>query len=90
MIAPIRELANKSFHSSAFNLQPQQMTKIPSNMDIIRGRPTSSNKVSLRELSTHSNASSVLYHERMEARNNILDEEMQEPINSSHLSCASS
>ena len=34
MIVSIRELANKFFLSSAFNLQPQQMTKIPSNMDM--------------------------------------------------------
>ena len=61
------------------------MAKIPSNMDIIRGRLTSSSKLSLRELSTHSNASLVPYHEKIEAQNNILDEEIQEPIDSFQL-----
>ena len=85
MVVPIRELVNKPFHTSTFDLQPQQMAKIPSNMDIIRGRLTSSSKLSLRELSTHSNASLVPYHEKIEAQNNILDEEIQEPIDSFQL-----
>ena len=67
------------------------MTKFPSNMDmninvdIIRGRSTSSNKVSLRKLSTHSNTLSVPYHKRIKARINVIDEEIQEPIDSSNL-----
>ena len=95
MVVPIRKVVNQPFCSSAFNLQPQQMNKIPSNMDIdininiIREKFTSSSKVSLRELSTHLNVSLVLYHKRIEARNNILDEEIQELIDSSYLSYAS-
>ena len=89
MVVPIRDLVNKSFHSSASNLQTQQMTKIPSNIDmdvnanIIRGRSTFSSKINSRELLVLSDTLSYPYHEKMEARNNILDEKIQDPINNS-------
>ena len=89
MVAPIRELANKLFSTSAINLQPLQMAQFPSNMNIdintniIRGRFASSSKVSLRESSTHSTTSFTPYHQRMEIQNKFLDEDVQEPINSS-------
>ena len=88
MVASIRELANKLFFTSAINLQSFQMTQFPSNMDmdininIIRERSTSSSKISSKELSTHSTASSTLYHQRIEIQNNFLDEDVQEPIDS--------
>ena len=59
------------------------MAKLPSNIDIIRGRSTFSSKASSRELSILSNTLFILYHKKVNARNNILDEEIQESINSS-------
>ena len=78
----IRELVNKLFSTSAFNLQSQQMAQLPSNMDInvnidiIREKSTFSSKFSSRELLTHSTALFVSYHEKMEAQNNFLDEKV--------------
>ena len=94
MVVPIRELVNKLFSISAINLQPLQMAQFPFNMDmainsnIIKGRSTSFSKVNSRESLTHSITSSALYHEKMEAQNNYLDEDIQESINSSQLSYA--
>jgi len=95
MVAPIRELANKLFSTSAINLQPLQMAQFPSNMNmnininIIRGRFNFSSKVSSRESSTHLTTSFTLYHQTMEIQNKFLDKNVQEPINSSQLSYAS-
>ena len=93
IVAPIRELVNKYLSTSAFNSTPLQMTRIPANeaMDVnnyndIRGRTTSSSKVSLRVALVTSNASSISYHERMEINNNLSDEEFRDPIDSSQLS----
>ena len=92
IVASIRELVNKLFSTSAINLQPFQMAQFSSNMDmnintnIIRERSISSSKISSRELSTHLIASSSPYHERMEMQNNLLDKDVQEPINNSQLS----
>jgi len=95
MVASIRELANKLFFTSAINLQPLQMAQFPSNMNmyintnIIRERFTSFSKVSLRKPSTYSTASFTPYYQRMKIQNNFLDEDVQEPIDSSQLSYAS-
>ena len=68
------------------------MASLISNMDmdidsdIIRGRSAFSSRISSRECSTHSNASSIPYHKRMKALNNLLDDTIQEPVNSSQLS----
>jgi len=66
------------------------MARIPANktMNIdnyndIRGRTTSSSKTSSRSALITSNASSILYHERMEINNNLLDKEFRDPIDSS-------
>jgi len=61
-------------------------TNMNVNTDIIREKSTSYSKVSSRESSTHLTASSTLYHQRMEIQNNFLDEDIQEPIDSSQLS----
>ena len=95
MVAPIRELANTLFSTLFIALQPFPMAQLPSimdmdvNTDIIRGRSASSNRISSRESSTHLNASSVPYHKRMGIQNNLLNEDVQEPVDSSQLSYAS-
>ena len=92
MVVPIRELANTLFSTSATSSQPFTMANLPSNMDmdvdidIIRGRSASSNRNSSRESSILSNALSSSYHERMEMQNNLLDENVQNPIDSPQLS----
>ena len=71
------------------------MAQFPSNMNmyintnIIRERFTSFSKVSLRKPSTYSTASFTPYYQRMKIQNNFLDEDVQEPIDSSQLSYAS-
>ena len=50
------------------------------NTNIIRERSAFSNKFSFRESSTHSITSSILYHKRMEIQNNLLNENIYEPI----------
>ena len=52
------------------------------NINIIRGRCTSSNKISMKESSTHSDASSFPYHKRIEMQNKLLDEDAQELVDS--------
>ena len=89
MVAPTRELANKLFSTLVINLKPLQIAQFISNIDIdidtniIREKSTFSSKVSLRELSTHSTASSTPYHQTIEIQNNFLDKDVQKPINSS-------
>ena len=71
------------------------MAHLPSNMDIdidinmIRGRSTSSSQISFRESSTYSAASSIPYHKRIEIQNNLLNEDEQEPVERFELSYAS-
>ena len=71
------------------------MVQFPSNMNIyvntniIRGRFTSSSKVSSRKPSTYSTASFTPYYQRMKIQDNFLDEDVQEPIDSSQLSYVS-
>ena len=95
MVAPTRELANKLFSTLVINLKPLQIAQFISNIDIdidtniIREKSTFSSKVSLRELSTHSTASSTPYHQTIEIQNNFLDKDVQKPINSSQLSYVS-
>jgi len=56
------------------------------DIDIIRGRSASSNRNSSRESSILSNVLSSPYHERMEMQNNLLDENVQNLIESLQLS----
>ena len=92
MVAPIRELVNKSFSTSAFNLQPQQIAQLSFNIDIdinlniTRGRSAPSSKLSSRKSLTYSNASSAPYYKRIEAQNNFLNEDIWKPVNNSQLS----
>jgi len=43
------------------------------NSDIIKERTASSSRINPRRSSTHLNALSILYYERVEALNNLLD-----------------
>jgi len=45
------------------------------DINMIRGRSTSSSQISFRESSTHSAASSIPYHKRIEIQNNLLNED---------------
>jgi len=56
--------------------------------NILRERSTSSSCISLRESSTHSAASSLPYHKRMEIQNNNLNENKQNVIKEISLSYA--
>ena len=68
------------------------MTFIPANVaidiynDFIRGRSNFPSKVSLRSALILSAASSISYHERMEIKNNLPNEDIVDPIDSSQLS----
>ena len=92
MVVPIRELANTLFSTPFTTPQPFPMASLPSNMDmdididIIRGRSVFSSRISSRESSTHLNASTSPYHKQMEMQNNLLDEDVHKPVNSSQLS----
>jgi len=92
MVALIRELANIHFSTSATSSKPSTMAKLPFYMDmdinsnIIRGRSASSSKMNSRESSILSNASSSPYHEKMERNNNLPDEDVRDPVDSSQLS----
>ena len=88
MVATIREPANIHFSTSALNLKPLLIANLLSEMDmdidcnIIRGRSTSSSKVSPRNSLVILNASSISYHKRMEINNNLPDEDSRDPIDS--------
>ena len=92
MVVPIKELANIQLSSSVFSSKHFQMANLPSYMDMdidsdtIRGRSTSLSKTNSREASVLLNASTTPYHERMEINNNLPDEDVQGPIDSSQLS----
>ena len=94
IVVPIRELVNILFSTLTTTVQSLQMACLPStrNMDvdtdIIRRRSTSSSKVSSRESLIDSKASSMAYHKRIEIMNNLLNNDIWEPINSSQLSYA--
>ena len=91
IVVPIRELVNILFSTLTTTVQSLQMACLPStrNMDvdtdIIRRRYTSSSKVSSRESLIDSKASSMAYHKRIEIMNNLLNNDIWEPINSSQL-----
>ena len=91
MVAPIRELVNIQTPTSASNTKPTQMAFIPANVamdvnnDFIRGRSNSPSKASSRSTSVLSAASSIPYHERMEIKNDLPDEDIVDPIDSSQL-----
>ena len=79
IVAPIRELVNIHIFTLAFNLIPLQIARLPANMAIdvnnyndIREKLTFPSKVSLRSTSVTSNASSILYYEKMKINNDLL------------------
>jgi len=57
--------------------------------NIIRERSASFSRISFRDSSTHSLASSYSYYERIEIQNNLLDEHIQNPVDNSQLSYTS-
>ena len=79
MIAPIRELANIYFSTSATSSKPSTMANLPSYMDmdinsnIIRGRSASFSKINSRVSSILFNVSSSPYYEKIKINNNLLD-----------------
>ena len=82
MVMLIRKLVNILFSTSAFTLQSFQIAQLPSNMDmnvdsdIIRGKSTSSSKISLRKSSTNSITSLSPYYKRIKMQNDLLDEDV--------------
>ena len=92
MVVPIREVVNIHFSNSASGTTHFSMAQLPSNMDmdvdydIIRGRSTSSSKANSRNSLVSSSTSSIPYHQCMEMNNDLLDIEIQDPIDSSQLS----
>lgn len=76
MVAPIRELANTSFSSTAKALSSDNQVQSSPSMDmdidmtIPRGRSSSHSSNSSRESSVLSKASSVPYYEGMEIQSN--------------------
>ena len=89
MVAPIKEVVNIYLSNSASSKTHFPMTKLPSNIDIdvnyniIKGRPTFSNKATSRDLSILSSISFILYAQYMEMNNDLLNIEIWVPINSS-------
>jgi len=87
----IWKLANIHFFSSAFSSKPFQIANLPlyiyMNIDsnYIRERSISLSKMNSRKALILSNTLSTLYHERMEMNNNLLNENVWNPINSSQL-----
>ena len=96
MVVPMIELVNILFSTTFTAIQPKLITHLPSNMDtdvninMIRRRSTFFGQISSRGLPTHLVASLVLYHERMDIQNNLLNEDKQEPVESFKLSYVSS
>jgi len=73
MVAPKGELANiiSSIYISTISSQIDPNTVSENvNMEVLRDRTNYSNTHTSRELSSHSNTSSVLYNIRMELQNN--------------------
>ena len=89
IVVPIRELVNKQLSSSSVNISYSSIAKFSSNMDIdvncnnIKKRSALSSKANSRSSLISSSTSSMPYHEYMDMNNNILDDNIQEPIDSS-------
>ena len=87
----IWKLVNIHFFSSAFSSKPFQMANLPfyiyMNIDgnYIRERSISLSKINSRKALILSNTLSTLYYERIEMNNNLLNENVWNPINSSQL-----
>ena len=97
MIVSNRDLRNMYFSTSAFLSIAFQIDCLPANsvMNIDDYKNVSnynnakertsflSSKVSLRNTSVNSKASSMGYYKRMEIQNELSDKELMEPINNS-------
>ena len=89
---PTRELVNTLFSSSITAFQTSQMAHIPSTMDIdidsdiVRGRSAFSSRISSRESSILSKASSMTYYECLEVMNTLMSEDIWEPVELSYMS----
>ena len=87
----VREVANIHLSNSAFSTTHFLMAQLPSNMDIninyniIRERPTFSNKAISRDLLISSSISFISYAQCMEMNNDLLDIKIWDLINSSQL-----
>jgi len=84
MVAPNRELANITLSSNIYNyFSPivQNNSSIDIDIDSSRGRFASLSANNSRELLTHSNCSSILYHKRMEDTCNKLSWNKQVKLN---------
>ena len=100
MIVSNRDLRNMYFSTSAFLSIAFQIDCLPANLAIniddyknvnnynnAKERTSFlSSKVSLRNTSVNSKASSMEYHKRMEIQNELSDKKLIEPINNSQLS----
>ena len=92
IVVPIRELVNTLFSTTTTAMEPSQIAELLSNIDIniktdiVRGKSTSSSKNNFIKSSILSQASLMAYHERIEIMNNLLNEDIQDSIDSSQLS----
>ena len=84
-------LVNIQLSTFTISFKLSNMAQLPSTMDmgvdnIIRGRSTSSSKMSSRSTSVVSYASSIPYHLRIEINSNLPDKNTVKIIDSSQLS----
>jgi len=80
---------NIQISTSALNTKPIQIALTPANMNVninfIRERTNSPSNVSSRGTSVLLKAFSISYYERMEIKNNLPNEDIVNPIDSSQL-----
>jgi len=84
MVVPNRELVNITLSSkiyNSFNPIIQNNSSIDIDIDIYKGRSASLSTNNSRELLTHSNCSSILYHKRIEDISNKLSWNKQVKLN---------
>jgi len=89
---PVRKVVNKFTLSTSAYSSNLTMTYIPSDTEmdvdnnIIKEKTSLSNKANLKSLSISSKPSTIPHHKCMEINNDLLDDEVWDPINSSQLS----
>ena len=88
MVALIREVVNIQISNSSASFQHFSITYLSSdmNMDDIRERSLLSSKLGSRDISIFSTMSLKAYYESIEINNSLLDDNIQESIDSSQLS----
>ena len=87
----IKELANKHFSTTSTSSQVSNIADLLSRTDMDindnnRERFTSSSRTTSKSISIISNILSCTYHLRMECNNDLLDNMVVDPIDSSQLS----